>query len=73
MRFTSLVSLLLLTACTIRAGEFGTPVDANGGLSFTAQDQISPTETESAACATHLWRGSRSPDYPDGQRSQFCD
>ena len=72
MRFTILLSVLLLAGCTIHAGEFGTRDEANDGFSLIAQDPAETSVRDKGVCDCLVWRGSQYQDYLDGVHGPFC-
>jgi len=76
MRAIVLLSLLLLSACTIREETFSPrdDADANGGLSYTAPDLNAPSVgDDDRACPGGFAQGSRIDEYRDGSVNLFCD
>ena len=76
MRAIVLLSLLLLSACTIREETFRPrdDGDADGRLSYTAPDLNAPSAgDDDSACPGGFARGSSIDEYRDGSTNLFCD
>jgi hypothetical protein len=76
MRAIVLLSLLLLSACTIREETFSPrdDVDADGRLSYTAPDLNAPAPSnDDRGCPGGFARGSSIDEYRDGTANLFCD
>jgi hypothetical protein len=72
MRLAMLLSVLLLTACTLREGDVSRSDDANDGLSLAAPGAAAPADADSGTCGDLIWRGSLHHDYIDGSDGRFC-
>jgi hypothetical protein len=74
MRLIVLLSLLALTACTIREETFAPSDEAPSALSLGPANPNIPTgEDADSACRGNFARGSRVDQYRDGAASLFCD
>jgi hypothetical protein len=74
MRLIVLFSLLMLTACTIRAETFSPRDNASGGLSFTPLGLNTPvSRSGDGSCPGVFARGSDMQDVRDGTQDLFCD
>lgn len=76
MRAIVLLSLLLLSACTIREETFSPrdDVDAAGGLSYTGPDLNAPApRDDDRTCPGGFARGSSIDESRDGSADLFCD
>jgi hypothetical protein len=74
MRGIVLLSLLLLSACTIREETFSPRDEADGRLSLTAPEPNAPTAgDDNDACRGGLARCSRIDEYRDGSVNLYCD
>jgi hypothetical protein len=77
MRAFVLLSLLLLSACTIREETFSPRDDAgaDGGLSYTAPDLNAPApgDDDDRSCPGGFARGSSIDEYRDGTANLFCE
>ena len=75
MRLIVLLSLLMLTACTIREESFapssGEP--SSSGLSLNTPDLNTPAAADSRSCPGGFARGSDLQNYRDGTQDLFCD
>ena len=74
MRVILLLSLLLVTACTLRAESLAPSDGAPSGLSLAPPNPNIPTgENGDSACPGGFAQGSRIAEYRDGSASLFCD
>ena len=74
MRLIMLLSLLVLTACTIREETFAPSDEAPNGASFTPANLNNPTGDDvDRGCPGGFAKGSRIDEYRDGTAELFCD
>jgi hypothetical protein len=76
MRSIVLLSLLMLTACTIRQESFAPSNDeAPNGASFTPANLNNPTgdDADRGCPGSGFAQGSRIDQYRDGTANLFCD
>jgi len=75
MRLIVLLSLLMLTACTIREETFAPRNDEElNGTSFTPANLNNPTGDDvGRGCPGGFAKGSRIDEYRDGTADLFCD
>ena len=76
MRAIALLSLLLMSACTIREETFRprNDADADGGLSYTGPGLNAPAAgDDDRTCPGGFARGSSIDEYRDGSADLFCD
>lgn len=74
MRVILLLSLLLVTACTIRAESFSSSDGAPSGLSLAPRNPNIPiNEDEDLTCPGGLAQPSRIDEYRDGSANLFCN
>jgi len=74
MRLIALLSLLMLTACTIREESFAPNNEAPNDVSFTPVNLNNPTADDiDRGCPGGFAQGSRIDEYRDGTADLFCD
>jgi hypothetical protein len=74
MRLLALLSLLMLTACTIREETFAPRDEGQAGTSFVPANLSNPTGDDvDRACPGGFAKGSRIDQYRDGTADLFCD
>ena len=74
MRLIVLLSLLALTACTIREESFAPNDEAPNGVSFTPVNLNNPNGDDvDRGCPGGFAQGSRIDQYRDGTANLFCD
>ena len=74
MRLIVLLSLLVLTACTIREETFAPRDEAPSGLSLTPANLNNPTGDDvNRGCPGGYAQGTRIDQYRDGTANLFCD
>jgi len=74
MRLIVLLSLLMLTACSIREETFAPRDETPNGVSFTPANLNNPTGGDvDRGCPGGFAQGSRIDEYRDGTANLFCD
>ncbi len=74
MRVILLLSLLLVTACTIREETFRSSDGAPGEMSLAPRNPNIPTDGDrDFACPGGLAQASRIEEYRDGSANLFCN
>jgi hypothetical protein len=74
MRLIVLLSLLTLTACTIREESFAPSSEpSSSGLSLNTPDMNTPAAADSRSCPGGFARGSDLQIYRDGTQDLFCE
>jgi hypothetical protein len=74
MRPILLLSLLILTACTIREETFAPKDEAPNGVSFNPVNLNNPTGDDiDRGCPGGFAQGSRIDEYRDGTADLFCN
>lgn len=73
MRLIVLLSLLALTACTIREESFAPNNEAPNRASFAPVNLNNPTGDDVDRCPGGFARGPRIDEYRDGTAELFCN